>query len=100
MPLVVVLPFLVDLVAEQRVLAIRLDADVGPQQAVDRHRVRGGDARERRVRAAERLPVRKRVGDGDRRVVQPQHLPLVAQELAREDVDRNATLGSSDQLDG
>jgi hypothetical protein len=62
MALVVVLPLLVDLVAEQRVLAVRFDTDLGAQQSVDRRRVRGTDAREGRVRAAEGLAVRERVG--------------------------------------
>ena len=39
---------------------------------------------ERRVRAGERVPVGEWVGGRDRRVVQAEHLALVAEQLARE----------------
>jgi hypothetical protein len=76
--LVVVFPFFVDLIAQQGVLAIRLDADLGAQLSVDRGRVRGTDSSQCRVGAAEGLSVREGISERDRRVVKPEDLALVS----------------------
>ena len=89
----------VDLVGEERVLAVGLDADLGSQQPVHGHGVRRRRSRQRGIGARERVAVGERVGDGDRRVVQAEHLALVAQELTGERPDRDPALGADDQLE-
>ena len=96
----VVLPGLVHLVAQDRVLAIRVDADLRAKLPVDRHRVRGADPCERGIGPGERLPVGERIGHRDRRVVEAEHLPLVAEQLACEHADRDSALGAGDHVRG
>ena len=99
MVLAVDLPVGVHLVAQDRVLAIRLDADLGAEKPVDRHRVGGAEPGEGGIRPLEGVAVGKRIGGGDRRVVEPDHLALRAEELARERADADPALGAHHEIE-
>src|SRR5439155_8202290 len=98
-PLRVLLPRLVDLEAEQAVLAVGLDADLRAELPVDRRGVGRPDSGEGRIRRPVLGPVGEGIGAGDRDVVETGDLPLVAEQLARVDEGGDASPRAGEKLE-